>query len=166
MSADSTEMWRPIFAALANPTTRLVYAEIVLGAEAAEPLSPSRHRHALDALAKAGLIAVDGDGWSETDVFRELLATGARPRRTGVDRFLTADGRIDRYPANLTEREELLRHIVALAIEPGEVLDEAVINERLARFSDDTAVLRRYLVDFALLERTASGSEYARPDTA
>lgn len=163
---ETNDAWRPVFAALANPQVRRVYAEIVVGSDAGATLSPSRRRRALDALVTAGLIVPDDAGWAPTEVFREHLATSARPRRTGVERFLTTEGQIDRYPANLSEREELLRHIIAVAIEPGEVLREAVVNERLARFTDDTAVLRRYLVDFALLERTASGSEYARPDTA
>lgn len=163
----SDSAWRPVFAALANEATRRVYAEIVLGSDAAgSDLSPSRRRHALDALAKAGLIVAESDGWIVGEVFTEVLASAPRPpRRTGVERFLTAEGRIDRYPANLGEREELLRHVVAQALEPGEVLGEAEINERLSRFSEDTAVLRRYLVDAGLLERTASGSQYARVRT-
>ena len=163
MSAD--HLWRPIFAALANENTRRVYAEIVQGSDAAGAnLSPSRRRHAIDSLAKAGLIVPRDGSWVSADPFRAALAASAPARRTGIERFLTAEGQIDRYPANLREREELLRHIVARAIEPGEVLSETAVNERLARFSDDVAVLRRYLVDFVLLERTASGSEYARTD--
>lgn len=163
MSA-SDSAWRPVFAALANEASRRVYAEIVLGSDAAgSDLSPSRRRHALESLAKAGLIAPDGGGWRAGEIFAEVLATAPRPqRRTGVERFLTAEGRIDRYPANLGEREELLRHVVAQALDPGEVLGEAELGERLSRFSEDTAVLRRYLVDAELLERTASGSQYAR----
>jgi hypothetical protein len=30
-------------------------------------------------------------------------------------------------------------------------------------YTDDVVLLRRYLVDFGLLERTASGSSYSRP---
>jgi hypothetical protein len=40
-------------------------------------------------------------------------------------------GRIERYPANMTERRELLAWIVSEAIEPGEHLTEKQINERL-----------------------------------
>jgi len=36
------------------------------------------------------------------------------------------------------------------------------VNLRLLRYSDDVAVLRRYLVDFELLERTADGTSYRR----
>ena len=162
----SESAWRPVFAALANETTRRVYAEIVLGAlEPGADLSPSRRRHALEALAKAGLIAEGAEGWEPGEVFAEVLASAPRSQRaTGVERFLTAEGRIDRYPSRPREREELLRHVAARALEPGEVLGEAEVNERLSRFSEDTAVLRRHLVDFGFLERTASGSQYARSE--
>lgn len=43
-----------------------------------------------------------------------------------------------------------------------EVVDERELSERLLRFGDDPALLRRYLVDFGLVERPRSGSEYAR----
>lgn len=164
----SESAWRPVFAALANEQTRTVWAQLVLGApDAGADLSPSRRRHALASLEKAGLIERAGSGWLVVDAFSAVLTAAPRAMRpNGVERFLTASGRIDRYPANLGEREALLRHVVERSIAPGEVLDEKVLGERLARFSDDVAVLRRYLVDFALLERTASGSEYARPASA
>lgn len=53
--------------------------------------------------------------------------------------------------------------VVERAFGAEEVLDESDTNERLARFTGDVAALRRYLVDAGLLERTRSGSEYARP---
>jgi hypothetical protein len=71
-------------------------------------------------------------------------------------------GRIERYPANMTERRELLAWIVSEAIEPGEHLTERQVNERLLSYSDDVVMLRRYMIDFGLLERTPSGSSYAR----
>ena len=41
-------------------------------------------------------------------------------------------------------------------------LTESEVNLRLLRYSDDTAVLRRYLVDFELLERRPDGTAYRR----
>jgi hypothetical protein len=160
----ASNSWRPVFAALANETARSVYAEIVLGEDApGNDLSPSRRRHALDALQSAGLIVASGDGWVAGTVFIDALKSApAEPRAKGVERFLTKTGEIDRYPANLDERRELFLFIVEQSISREEVLDESEINERLSRFSADTAVLRRYLVDAELLERTASGSQYAR----
>jgi hypothetical protein len=43
-------------------------------------------------------------------------------------------------------------------------MSEQETNERLAAFTDDVAALRRFLVDGGLLERTPSGSEYARTE--
>jgi hypothetical protein len=109
-------------------------------------------------LARAGLLG--GDGRVSGGVFRDLLAAAAPPRREGIDRFLV-DGRIVQYPSNPAERQALLQRVAASVLEPGEVVDEAGINERLAAFHDDVAVLRRYLVDAHLVERTRSGTEYA-----
>jgi hypothetical protein len=44
------------------------------------------------------------------------------------------------------------------------------VHERLALlqlldFVEDVVLLRRYLVDYGLLQRTTSGSSYGRPDS-
>lgn len=44
---------------------------------------------------------------------------------------------------------------------PGETLAEHDVNGRLLPYSEDVAVLRRYLVDASLLERRVDGSQYA-----
>lgn len=87
-----------------------------------------------------------------------------RPQADDITRFLDRDGRIDRYPLRSPQRRELLELIVERAVPHGRVVTEAEINECLGPFApaDDVAVLRRYLVDHGLLERTRSGSEYAR----
>ncbi|MCY1237358.1 hypothetical protein D9M72_500510 [compost metagenome] len=72
-------------------------------------------------------------------------------------------GRIERYPANKAERRELLAWIVSNSISPDEDLSERQVNERLLSYTDDVVLLRRYMVDFGLLERTPSGSSYYRP---
>jgi hypothetical protein len=166
----SEESWRPVIAALANDTARRVFAEAVLG-RAADPegtlssLSPSRARHVLSQLESAGMLRTTEDGGIRVDdaIYRALLAGSRKPRPVGIDRFLTAEGRIRSYPANETERTALLVAIAERAVAEGEVLTEAELNERLSALTDDVALLRRYLVDYGELERTRSGSEYARP---
>ena len=94
-------------------------------------------------------------------IFRDLLSQ--QPRRqpqTGLDRFMRL-GRIERYPANVAERRELLARIAGEVISPGEKLTERQVNERLLGYTDDVVLLRRYLVDFGLLQRTSSGSSYS-----
>jgi hypothetical protein len=163
----SPEAWRPVIAALGDPAARRVFAEIALDEAGAAPaLSASRRRHALDRLIAAGLVA-DGDPGPtlDTAVFSRVLAAAPRAARpTGIHRFLRADGRIDRYPSAASDRRALLEHIAHAVLSPGDVVDERAFGERLARFSDDAAALRRYLVDEGLVERTRAGSEYALAD--
>jgi hypothetical protein len=159
--------WRRVTAALANDDARTAYAQVVLGTNPAAVLADAndqRRRRAIAALVDSGLVErnASGDLEASASVFRDLLTQ--QPRRqakTGVDRFLRL-GRIDRYPANLAERRELLAWIAGQAIQPGEHLTERQMNERLLGFTDDVVLLRRYLVDFGLVERTPSGSSYAR----
>lgn len=166
MEANREHDWRPVVAALANPHSRRVFAQIVLGEDpgsVGRELSPSRRRHALGVLEGAGLVR-DSDGtYVECgDVFAQLLAAAPRPARSGVERYLTGRGTIDRYPSDARERRELLELVARRTLEEGEVVSEAVLNDRLSAFSDDTATLRRSMVDDEVLERTASGSQYAR----
>ncbi|RWZ68744.1 DUF2087 domain-containing protein [Labedella populi] len=156
--------WRRIVGILANDEARAVYARIVLGepvTEAATGLRERRLGRVLANLVDSGLVREDSGVLVATgDLFRSMLAAEPAQQATGVDRFLR-DGRIEQYPASAGERRELLEWVVAEAFAPGDELSEGDVNERLARFTDDVAVLRRYLVDHELLERTPSGSTYA-----
>ena len=160
--------WRRVAAALANHDARTAYAQVVLGARLADVaagLAGQRRDRAIAALLESGLVertADDGLEASET-IFRDLLSQ--QPKRlaeTGVARFMRL-GRIERYPANKEERRELLAWIASEAIEPGENLTERQVNERLLSYTDDVVMLRRYMIDFGVLERTPSGSSYSRP---
>lgn len=179
MNAAAAESWRSLIATLANDTARTVYAEFVTAGTSATltGLSPSRRRRVRDALTGAGLLEVDpgadqGGGPASDGVALRvapgvfaaaLAASPGRPRPQGLERFLDADGRILVYPSDRRERAELLALVASRAVRPGEVLAEPEVNARLEAFTDDVAVLRRYLVDHGELARTRSGSEYARP---
>jgi len=81
-----------------------------------------------------------------------------------VRRFLVrGEDTIDRYPRRLSDRRLLLEWIVERTFDADDDLSESEVNVRLLRYSDDVAVLRRYLVDFELLERAADGTSYRRP---
>lgn len=158
--------WRPIIAALANDDARRVFALASLGEPiqpALDALSPSRAKHVVAALTKSGLLVETSDGFvADASAFTRALANGHREAKPqGIERYFSADGSIDRYPANKAERGELLALIASRVLTPGEVVTEVELNERLLPYSTDTAVLRRYLVDYNLVERTRSGSEYA-----
>jgi hypothetical protein len=160
--------WRRVVAALANNDARTAYAQIVLGArlpDVVADLNDQRRNRAITALLESGLVERDAANELEASgtIFHDLLTQ--QPRRqaqTGLDRFMRL-GRIERYPANMAERRELLAWIAKEAIEPDENLTEKQVNERLLGYTDDVVMLRRYMIDFGLLERTASGSSYSRP---
>ena len=129
--------------------------------------SPSRWRHVMESLLNSDVVQQGSDGSLslQEDAFKKVLANHAAARPTGVNRFLIND-RIDRYPSNMSEREELLRVIASKVIRADELLDEQNLNDRLLTFTDDPAVLRRYLVDFSILERRRDGSEYTLANPA
>lgn len=165
--------WRPILASLANDSSRHLFAQLVVGgAEAGSAylstLSPSRAAHVRSSLLESRMAREDHQGWlvADTAIFAEVLKeASAAPAPKGIERFLTPEGQIRTYPANLEERGRLLRLVAERALSAGEVLTEAELNARLLAFSPDVAVLRRYLVDYGELERTRNGSEYALPAT-
>lgn len=154
-------------ATLANSDARTAYAQIVLGAKPLDvlaDLNDRRRNRAVAVLLESGLVERNADDKlvASEEIFRHLLTQ--QPRRqaqTGVARYMRL-GRIERYPANMAERLELLAWIVGEAIEPGEHLTEGQVNERLLSYADDVVMLRRYLIDFGLLVRTPSGSSYSR----
>lgn len=158
--------WRRVLATLGNTDARTAYAQIVLGAARDEVLrgvKDQRRNRALASLLESGLVEqhASGELVAPDAIFHDLLAQ--QPRRqpqTGLDRFMRL-GRIERYPANMAERRDLLARIAGEVILPGEKLTERQVNERLLSYTDDVVLLRRYLVDFGLLQRTPSGSSYS-----
>jgi hypothetical protein len=158
-----------VVAALANDDARTAYAQIVLGAKLLDvvaDLNGKRRNRAIAVLLGSGLVERNAANELEPSeaIFRDLLTQ--QPRRqaqTGLARFMRL-GRIERYPANMAERRELLAWIVRETIEPGEHLTEKQVNERLLSYTDDVVMLRRYMIDFRLLERTPSGTSYSRHD--
>ncbi len=81
---------------------------------------------------------------------------------SGVERFLR-NGRIDRYPRKQDARRMLLEWITERVLAPGEAINERSFNDRLAEYTDDHVMLRRYLVDAGLVERAPDGSSYFLP---
>lgn len=68
-----------------------------------------------------------------------------------LGRYLS-DGRLVTMPRAGRKRRIVLEQLVR-RFEPGEVYDEAAVNDRLRPVWPDVAALRRYLVDEALLAR-------------
>ncbi|MFP5311699.1 MAG: DUF2087 domain-containing protein, partial [Actinomycetes bacterium] len=135
-------------ATLGNADARTAYAQIVLGAAPGDVLpdakEPRRNR-VIASLLESGLVEQQASGElrAPDGIFRDLLSQ--QPRRqpqTGLDRFMRL-GRIERYPANVTERRSLLARIAGEIMAPGEELTERQVNERLLSYTDDVVLLRR-----------------------
>lgn len=161
MTSDSPERWRAVIAALLDDDARAVLSDT-----ATHDLTERRRARALERLVNAGVLRYDGDATPvfDHDGIRALLASAPRP--TGPERFLDGAGRIDRYPSRDDERHTLLEWVAHRVLTSGEAISEREINERLLPYApaEDVAVLRRYLVDHELVERTRSGTEYALVD--
>jgi predicted transcriptional regulator len=146
-------------------------------------LGVSTTSHHLSRLSKAGLVSARTDGHYyiyslQTDTLKtmaqHLLHDEELPRLSGsedaYDRkvlasFTDNEGRITAFPAQEKKLLALLRYALK-AFQPGVRYPEKQVNEILLRYSDDTAMLRRSLVEYHLMEREGGGGEYWRSDAA
>ena len=75
---------------------------------------------------------------------------------------LNADGTIRQLPFQSSKLRMILNYLVS-AFTPGVDYTEKEVNTILRRFHEDTAGLRRDLVEAGLLARESDGSRYWRP---
>ena len=148
---------------------------------AALDLDSSTVSHHLRKLARAGLVEARAEGYYSiyslrTDALQDhakkLLGREQLPRLAGdadldaFDRkvlaaFSDEDGRIKAFPSQQKKYLVLLRYVLD-AFEPGVRYGEKEVNDILSRFNDDTARLRRSLVDFGFMDREGGGGAYWR----
>ncbi|MCO1337906.1 hypothetical protein BJH93_03220 [Kocuria polaris] len=161
----STPDWRRLVAVLASQDQRTVFAHLLLGQDpgpALAELKPKTRGKVRAALLASGVVEDDDGALAVREgAFKEMLVAAAGPRKEGIERFREGR-RIVQFPASPAERRELLEWVAAEALAPGEELSEKQVNERLAEFHADTALVRRYLVDHGLLARSRDGSVYER----
>lgn len=120
----------------------------------------------LTRLENAGLVSRAGAEWRlEVEALREAARAGlpdrpvddhgaADPGEAAVLRAFIKDGRLNSIPAARNKRLVVLDHVVRV-FEPGQRYSEAEVNAVLRAFHDDTAALRRFLVDEGMLSRAA-----------
>jgi predicted transcriptional regulator len=139
--------------------------------------------HHLARLGRAGLVDSRSESYYnlyslKTDALsgmaKEMLAQ-AQPARPASEQdlcdfdrkvlaaFTTADGRIKSFPMQERKFRVLLRHVLP-SFSHGVRYTEKRVNEILSKFSDDTARLRRWLVDFGYMAREGGGGKYWRLD--
>jgi predicted transcriptional regulator len=142
-------------------------------------LGESTISHHLSKLAEAGLVSARPFGHysvysleTETlsEMARRLLKTERLPELAqGIDRdvfdrkvlaaFVGPDGRFIAFPSQEKKYLVLLRHVLR-DFQPGVRYPEKKVNEILGRYSDDTARLRRSLVEYGLMDRQGGGRDY------
>lgn len=150
---------------------------------AAIGLGMSTTSHHLARLAKAGLVSARTDGHYyiyslHTDALKDMSqrllhdeqirqlsesASSDAYDRKVLSSFLDGVGRIKTFPAQDKKLLVILRHVVK-AFAPGQRYPEKQVNEILLRFNEDTAFLRRSLIEYRLMGREGGGGEYWRID--
>jgi DNA-binding transcriptional ArsR family regulator len=140
--------------------------------------------HHLTRLARSGLVASRTESYYNlyelktevlSDMAKRLLAQAEPARPTSeqelddFDRkvlatFTTPDGRIKSFPMQEKKIRVLVRHVLP-AFTHGVRYSEKRVNEILLKFSDDSARLRRWLVEFGFMAREGGGGKYWRIDT-
>ena len=139
--------------------------------------------HHLARLARAGLVSARTESYYNlytleagalSDLAKKLLAQAAPQRpasEQGLDAFdrkvlatfTTPDGRITSFPMQDKKVRVLLRHVLP-AFTHGVRYPERRVNEILLKFSDDSARLRRWLVEYGYMAREGGGGKYWRID--
>ena len=142
-------------------------------------LSVSTTSHHLSTLSKVGLVSARAEGHyyiyslqTETlkTLSRTLLQEENLPKlsegltedtfeRKVLSSFLDEEGRIKAFPVQDKKFVVLLRHVLK-SLEAEKRYSEAEINEIFKQFSEDTATLRRGMIEFKLMEREGGGGAY------
>lgn len=148
-------------------------------------LGVSTTSHHLSKLSRAGLVSARAEGHYylysfQADVLRSmaqrLLHEEGLPKlseqegqdafeRKVLATFTDAEGRITAFPHQEKKYLALLRYVVK-AFEPGVQYTEKQINEILSRYNEDTALLRRNLVDYGFMGRQGGGGSYWKIEEA
>lgn len=144
-------------------------------------LSMSTTSHHLARLSRAGLVSARAEGHYyiyslHTDALKSMsqrllhdeqirqlsqpISEDAYDQKV-LSNFLDSGGRIKSFPAQDKKLLAILRHVVN-AFEPGLRYPEKQVNELLSRFNEDTAFLRRSLIEYKLMEREGGGGAYWR----
>jgi len=141
--------------------------------------------HHLTRLAKVGLVTAKAEGYYSiyhldlaalTTLAQRLLAKDLLPAvaaevdieaydRKVLTSYLNSEGRLIAFPVQRKKEEAVLRYVVRV-FEPGRRYTEKQVNKLLSQFSEDTARLRRNLIEFGLMQRQGGGGEYWRTELA
>jgi hypothetical protein len=144
-------------------------------------LKPATVSHHLAKLAEVGLVSARTESYYSVyrleekaleEKARRLLsrqdfqAAASEVDISAYDRkvvgdYTRKDGSLKTIPAQRKKLEAVLRHVVK-AFRTGRRYSEKQVNDILAGYHPDTALLRRELVGYALMKREGGGAEYWR----
>lgn len=144
-------------------------------------LNSSTVSHHLSKLSKLGLVSARAEGYYSvyrleekalSEMAQRLLADDTLPSiiedvdldaydRKVLQSYLSADGKISAFPAQRKKEEAIIRYI-SHSFEVNQHYSEKEVNSILSQYSDDTARLRRHLVDFGFMQRQGGGGSYWR----
>lgn len=146
----------------------------LLGVEALTPaqvadrlgMQPDEVRQHLEKLAAAGLAHKEGEAYrldsqALEKLTRQVLAQShpPAPQYEGDEfevktlrAYLSRDGTLKSIPTQQKKLVVILKHLVK-NFEPGVQYPESQVNQTLRKYHEDTAALRRYMVDNGLLKR-------------
>lgn len=185
---DLSAEFLPLLKALADETRLRIVGLLATKAYTVEELAaalslrPSTVSHHLARLTEVSLVSARAESYFSVYRLERLALTtmarrmGARVRRVpaaaegdrpAFDRkvlrtYLDEEGRITAVPSQAKKRLVVLRHVLA-TFEPGRRYSEKQVTELIKRFSSDEYVtLRRYLIDYGLMEREGGGGAYWR----
>jgi predicted transcriptional regulator len=142
-------------------------------------LRSSTVSHHLTRLADAGLVSARAESYYNTyrletgvleNMAQRLLAEETLPAVTAdmdlaaydrqvVNNYTNTDGSLKQIPTKQKKFEAILRYVLP-AFETSRRYSEKEVNMILGRYHEDTAILRRGLVEYGLMDREMDGSTY------
>ena len=156
-----------LLGALANPARLRLLADVADAGENGctmedlprRDLTAREVRDHISRLVQVGLVEPGGAGFvARLDRMHQAhaaLTSGDDPEITTFFR----QGRLVELPRSPVRRRAVLTQIAQL-FEEGRAYSEAQVNAILNEVHDDYAALRRYMVDFGILERDRRGMQY------
>ena len=81
-----------------------------------------------------------------------------------IDQFFRADGTLIAIPVKSAKKIAVLHHI-AKDFSPAEKYPEKVLNQIISKYHDDTAAIRRYMIEYGILERDVESVYWVSADT-
>jgi len=78
-----------------------------------------------------------------------------------IDQFFRPDGTLISIPVKSAKKIAVLQHI-ALDLSPDAKYPEKVLNLIIAKYHDDTAAIRRYMIEYGILDRDSESVYWLR----